>query len=68
MFFTMHDRPSKHNRNSYDDMGSPCQIHRVSLKLSENTPLTLAEKEIDEMHFITNEHQEAGKPSACMIA
>lgn len=49
-------------------MGSPCRIPHVGLKLSENIPFTLIEKETDVIDFMTNEHQEGGKLRACMMA
>jgi hypothetical protein len=68
ILFNMHERPSEHIKNRYGDIGSPCLIPRVGLKLSEKIPCTLTEKETDEIRFITSEHQEYGNPSACMTA
>jgi hypothetical protein len=68
MLFTILESPSAQSRNKYGDIGSPCLMPLVGLKDSEKTPLTLTEKDTEEMHFITREHQDSGKPKADIMA
>jgi hypothetical protein len=64
----MHESPFEHNKNRYDEIGSPCLMPRDGLKLSEKTQLTRTEKDTDGTHFMTKEHHELGNPNACITA
>jgi hypothetical protein len=64
----MQERLSEQSKNKYGDIGSPCWVPCVSLKLSKKTPFTQTDKETDETQFMIREHQESGKPSSCMTA
>lgn len=56
IFFSIHESPSAHSRNKYGEIGSPCGMPHVGLKLSKKIPLTLTENETDETHFMIRAH------------